>query len=163
MTVPGPEELLAVARIVRPHGVAGEASADVLSPPVLDAADLLTGRVFARFPQGKVVPMQVIGLRPHGARLLIRLEGIETMDQAETLRQVDLCLPRAELPELPEGWFWEADLQLCRVFDRALGEIGAVHALNTSGPRPQLEIKRPDNTIAQIPWVKAYIVSVDIA
>ena len=163
MTPSNPEELLAIAHIVRPHGIRGEVSAMALAPSALDFASLAVGRVFARFPTGEVREMEVLDLRPHQDRWLIVLEGIETMNDAETVRQVDLCLPRAELPPLPEGWFWETDLQHCHVVDRAVGPLGTVKGLNTAGAQPQLEIHRPDGSIVSIPWVKAFIAKVDLA
>jgi 16S rRNA processing protein RimM len=154
---------MAIAHIVRAHGVHGEVNAIVLAPPVLDGAELIEDRrLFARDPKGNIRVMQGLSVRPHQDRWLITLEGIETMDEANALRNVDLCLPRAELPELPEGWYWESDLELCRVVDRTLGEIGSVKGLNLSLVQPQLEVKRPDGTIALIPWVKAFIVEVNL-
>ena len=157
-----PEDLLAIAHIVRPHGVRGELSAEVLAPPVLELGALLVGRLYARFPGGEVRAVRGLGVRPHQERLLITLEGIQDMNAAETLRQVDLCLPRAELPPLPEGWYWEADVQACRVIDRTLGEIGQAAGLNLGLAQPRLELRRPDGALALIPWVRAFILEVNL-
>lgn len=163
MARPEAEDLLAIARVTRAHGVRGEVSAIALAPPVLDAAGLIIGRrLYARGTAGDVRPIQGLSVRFHQDRWLIHLAGIESMDEADVLRGVELCLPRAELPELPEGWFWEADLQECEVIDRRLGPIGAADGLNTSGARPQLELRRPDDSIALIPWVRALIIEVDL-
>jgi 16S rRNA processing protein RimM len=209
MTNPSPaDELLAVARLVRPHGIRGEVSADVLVPPILDPADLLVGKRFRlrpaenklqasklespkdtekddsadstphsalRAPHSDKIPhsafriphsVEVESARPHQARWLIKLAGVETMDDAEALRGCELCLPRAELPALPEGWFWEADLLGCRILDARLGELGVCEGLDTTGPQPQLVLKRnassPGAAPVRIPLVRAYLKNLDL-
>jgi 16S rRNA processing protein RimM len=159
----GPDDLLAIAYLVRPHGIHGEVSAIPLAPPVLDPDGLIRGRVLTlRDPAGGARTVAGLGVRPHQDRWLVTLEGIDSMDEADRLRGLDLCLRRAELPELPEGWFWEDDLARCRVVDAALGEIGTVAGLNVSAFQPQLELRRPDGALVLIPWVRAYIAKVDL-
>jgi 16S rRNA processing protein RimM len=165
MARPRPEDLLAVAHLVRAHGIHGEVSGILLAPPVLDVYELLEGQAFqARNPDGRLRPghLKILALRPHQERWLFTIEGIETMTDAEALRQVDLCLARADLPPLPEGWFWENDLQSCHVVDRSLGDLGGVQGLNTDFFQPQLEIVRPDGRRVMIPWVKAFVTEVNL-
>lgn len=161
---PRPDQLLAIAHIVKPHGVHGEVSAIVLAPPVLDPTELIEGRrLYGRDAKGQVRELAGEAVRPHQDRWLVLIEGIETMDDAEKLRGLDLCLTREELPALPEGWYWEEDLQRCEVVDRTLGPIGVVKGLNVTLLQPQLELKRPDGTVAWIPWVRAFIKQVDLS
>ncbi len=164
MNQPQPERLLALAHLVRPHGLRGEISSIGLAPPVLDLGELLDQReVVARSEAGEVLGvMQVESLRPHQDRWLIKLVGIEDPEQADTLRGVDLCVPRAQLPELPEGWYYEDDLEGCRVVDRRLGELGTVTGLETNRAQPQLLVRRPEGALISIPWVRAFISAVDL-
>ena len=161
-TQPHPDELLAVAHVTRPHGIRGELSAVPLAPPVFECASLIVRRLFMRTAKGEVRPVQGLAVRPHQNRWLITLEGVEDRTQADALREIDLCLTRDELPPLPEGWYWESELQRCRVIDKTLGEIGRVHGLNLDSSQPRLEIIRPDDSIATFPWVKAFLVKVDL-
>ena len=99
MALPRPDDLMAIAHIVRAHGVHGEVSAIVLAPPVLDGAELIEDRrLYARGPKGDVREMTGLAVRPHQDRWLITLEGVETMDEADALRGVDLCLPALNFP-----------------------------------------------------------------
>lgn len=157
-------ELLAIAHLIRPHGLRGEIVAEPLVPEVIDAVELiLERRLFLRDRAGAVREARAVGLRPHQGRWLILLDGIESIDDAETLRGFELCLPRGELPKLPEGWYYEADLTRCKVIDEKFGEIGQVEALETTGAQPNLKVRRADGGQVLIPWVKAYFVMVDIA
>jgi 16S rRNA processing protein RimM len=109
-----------------------------------------------------VSAVRLLALRPHQDRWLVTVEGVDSIDQAEEWRGIDLCLPREELPELPDGWFWEADLLACHVSDAMLGEIGSVDGLDVGGAQPQLRLRRPDGQIALIPWVRAFVRQVDL-
>ena len=163
MSLTDPDALLAVAHIARPHGRHGELSAIVLAPPILDGEQLISGRLLmARDGEGHVRPVKGLAVRPHKGRWLIKLEGVESVADAEALREVDLCLRRADLPSLPQGWYWEADLQGCRVIDARIGEIGRVESLDVNPPQPQLQLRRPDGGQAAIPWVRPLIIGVDI-
>lgn len=164
MASPRPDDLLAIAHLVRPHGVRGEISAIPLAPPVVEPAVLIQDRVLTlRDPGGATRTVVGSTVRFHQDRWLITLQDVESMDDANLLRGVDLCLRRDELPRLPEGWFWEDDLQRCTVVDATLGELGGVKGLNTSGYQPQLEVLRPGGAVALIPWVRAFITDVDLA
>lgn len=157
------DELLAIAHLIRPHGLRGEIVAEPLVPEVVDAVELiLDRRLFLRDRAGKVSETRGVGLRPHQRRWLITLDGIASMDEAETMRGVELCLPRGELPALPEGWYYEADLTRCRVIDEHFGEIGQVEALETASAQPSLRVRRENGAAVLIPWVKAYFTSVDV-
>lgn len=158
-----PEDLLAIAHLVRPHGLRGEIVAEPSVPEVLDPLELIVDkRLFLRDGKGQVSPARGVGLRSHQGRWLVSLEGIESIDQAETLRGAELCLPRAELPALPEGWFYEADLTRCKVVDEKMGELGQVEALDLNAAQPRLKIRRPSGALVMIPWVKAYFTHVDV-
>lgn len=157
------EDLLAIAHLIRPHGLRGEIAAEPSVPEVLDPLELIIDkRLFLRDAKGQVSETRGVGVRPHQGRWLVSLEGIEDIDQAETLRGFDLCLPRAQLPALPEGWYYEADLTSCKVIDEKLGELGQVEALDVTAAQPRLKIRRPNGTVATIPWVKAYFTHVDV-
>ena len=84
------------------------------------------------------------------------------MTDADPLRGHELCLAREELPELPDGWHWEADIENSRVVDARLGELGRAESLDVSGQRPQLLVRLPTGALVPIPWVKAYLRGVDL-
>jgi 16S rRNA processing protein RimM len=158
------KSLLAVARLARPHGIRGELSSIVLAPLVLDAAELLLAErpLWLRAPDGQARPTRVEAVRPHQDRWLIKLKGVDSMTDAEPFRDLDLCLAREDLPPLPDGWFWEADIENSRVLDARLGELGRAESLDVSGQCPQLLVRRPTGAVARIPWVKAYLRGVDL-
>jgi 16S rRNA processing protein RimM len=165
-STPEAENLLAIARLGRPHGVRGEIRAEVLCPPVLSFEELATeGPLWLRREGQAPRLVKVEGLRPHQDDWLLTLEGLEVREEAGELNGSELCLERRDLPELPEGWYWEADLVGLAVVDRALGEIGRVAALEASGGQSVLVVKRggAEGGRIQIPWVRALVRNVSVA
>ncbi len=96
------DELLAVGRITRAHGVRGEVAVQPLS------------EVEARFKSGSVLLLgpagdrhvTVRGARPHGRRLLVDFEELADRADAESLRGQILFVPAASAPALPALSYW---------------------------------------------------------
>ena len=68
---------------------------------------------------------------------MLKLEGVDSIDEAETLRGLELRIAEEELAALPEGSYYHHQLLGLRVEDEAGGEIGVVEdVLETGGGRP---------------------------
>src|SRR5829696_7209745 len=89
-----------IARITRAWGIRGEAIADVLSdfPDRFRDVDAVTLR------RGSVErAARLRGHRFHKGRVLLKFEGVDTMNDAEGLVGFDVVVPDSERVELPEG------------------------------------------------------------
>ena len=115
-----PEPTVAVGRITRAHGVAGE------------VAVLIISEVEGRFADGATVWLEdgraltVASSRKHGDRLLVRFREVRDRAQAESLGKAALVVPESFSPELPEGSWWDHQLVGCVVTTetgRPLGEL----------------------------------------
>jgi 16S rRNA processing protein RimM len=162
---PAPDELYAILRLTRPHGLRGEIGALYLAPEVLDFRSFVIDREFWPRLGGSLHPpkLKVLAARPHGRQYLLTLANTPDRTAAEALRGVELCLARSELPPLPEGWHWEADLIGLAVRDSRLGEIGTVAGLDQKGGQWSIIVRRPDGGEVAIPWAKPLVGAVDIA
>ena len=157
-------DLLALARLHRPHGLRGEVRAEVLAPDLLDFGSFAAGREFSLRRQGRLAKkVRVKSLRPHAGGFLVAFEGHEDRTAAEAFKGSELCLPRSELPDLPEGWYWEDDLIGAEVVEAVLGTIGRVKGLREIGGQWSLDVSRPEGGSLTIPWVKEFIREVDPA
>lgn len=156
-------DLLAVARLHRPHGLGGEVRAEPLTPEILDFEELLAGREIAlRHPGRPLLRVRVRFLRPYQTGFLIGLEGFDDRTSAESLNGAELCLAREELPVLPEGWYWEADLIGAEVRDVTYGVIGQAAGLEEFAGRWALRVSRPGAEDVLIPWSKGLLERVDL-
>ena len=142
-----------VGAVGSPHGLDG--SFHVTRP----RADLLTlgSTVFVSGDERVIARRAGTDARP-----ILRLEGCDDRDAAESLRGERLLVPRERAPELePEEW-WAEDLEGCAVRDgeRAVGTVERLLALPSC---EVLEVARTDGGPALlVPLVRDAVRSVDI-
>jgi 16S rRNA processing protein RimM len=147
---------VAVGRIARAHGVHGEVSVVVLT------------EVAERFAPGSVVflqdgrPLTVRGSRPDRDRLLVRFEEVHDRTEAEALRTSLLVVPASSSPPLPEGSWWDHEIEGCEVrveTGRALGRVrGVIH----TRANDVWSIEDDDGTETLVPVLAEVLVSVDV-
>lgn len=115
-------EKIPVGRITKAHGIRGE----VRVLPLDGAAEELA-RYHTYYLDG--CPVRPSSVRTHKGFALMRLPGVETMDEAEALRGKELCVSRSD-GEIPAGRVFDAELLGMEVFDgengTRLGEVTAV-------------------------------------
>src|SRR5271157_3603793 len=105
-------------------------------------------------------------LWPHKSFLVLKLQGIETISDAEPLVGAELQLPRSERAELEPGWTYLSDLIGCTVFDgqREIGEIEDVQF--GAGEAPLLVVrareKDKEKLPHEIPFAEAYLEKLDL-
>jgi 16S rRNA processing protein RimM len=153
-------DTVVVGRIGRPHGVRGEVTVEVRT----DDPDLrfVPGAVFATDPPARG-PLTVVGRRWHREVLLLVIEGVESREAAEEIRNTELLLDVADLPELedPESFY---DHQLVGLTAHLTdeSELGEVVAVRHEGA-DLLVIRRPDGGEVLVPFVTAIVPTVDVA
>src|SRR5262245_23933388 len=150
---------VAVGRVLRPHGVRGEVVVEVLSdvPGRFKKGSRLTG-VRADEPP---VPLMIVASRRHKNGAVVRFAGVETRDGAEDLRELDLEVPRAEVPAAPAGTYYQYELLgcLCRDNDEELGRVAEVVE---DGGGVLLIVEGRDGRVP-VPFVKEFLREVDVA
>jgi 16S rRNA processing protein RimM len=108
--------------VSRPHGLDGSFLVKDANP------DLLTvGATVMVAGSPRTVERQA----GYAARLIVRLEGCGSREQAEALRGETLLASREVAPELEEDEWWAEDLEGCSVYDgdRELGTVTKLLAL----------------------------------
>ncbi len=72
----------------------------------------------------------------HNGRLILKLEGVESISDAERMRGCEICVPYAELGEPEEGEHYYVDLIGCEVVEADTGrELGRVEAIQSRAGR----------------------------
>jgi 16S rRNA processing protein RimM len=126
------EGLVTIARIARPRGLKGEVSADLLT----DFPDRFTGLVDVTLvsENGERRAAEIEKSWFQKDRVILKFAGIDSIDDAEFLRNTDVCVPEADAVPLEEDDFYDWQLEGCRVetLDGAsLGTVGEI--LRTGG------------------------------
>jgi 16S rRNA processing protein RimM len=155
------DELIAIGTIVKPHGLQGEVSVEILTDFPSRFEEGLA--VVLRGSSGDARGARIATARPHGGRMLVRLEGVEDANGAEALRGLDLCVPRREtVRDRPPGYVYHYELEGCRVVDREGRELGVVRELLDVGGRALLAVDTPAGT-RDVPFTEPIVVEVDLA
>src|SRR5262249_26087086 len=96
--------------------------------------------------------------RPHKGHVLLQLEGIETIDDAERWRGARVQMQRADVEPLPEGSYYAGDLIGMDVVTREGRELGKLEKIL---PYPAQDLFQVGEIL--IPAVKEFIVAIDPA
>lgn len=110
------KQFLEAGKIVRTHGVRGELVLECWA----DSPEFL-GKVKRFYWDGGKRDAGLLSSRVHKGRLLVRLSGVDTVEQGDALRGKVLYLNREDVT-LPEGSFFLQDLIGLRVVDGTTGQ-----------------------------------------
>lgn len=93
---------------------------------------------------------------------LMKLEGIESPEEAKAWYRWELWVPREQACPLGEGEYYASDLHGLQVV--CGGEtVGTVVAVWDGGAGDLLEIERPDGSRAIVPFLARFVGEVDFA
>ena len=150
-----------LARVRRARGIRGEVTVETFgSQP--DRFD--TGLKLSVFQPGAAkdgAQVEIERAWLHNGELVLKLDGVDTRNDAEALRGAELRIPVEERPPAPEGEYYLSDLIGCRV-ERPDGEpIGEVIAWQDYGAAPLLEVRRGDRQFF-VPFAAAFYRTVDV-
>lgn len=120
-----------VGRIVRPHGNRGQVV--VVSETDFGEQRFQPGAVLAGVAPDRTLALVVSSSRPYDQRWVVGFEGFASIDDAETLRGVDLQIPDDALIALPAGQYYLHDLVGCQVQTEDAVLVGLVVRVDPSG------------------------------
>jgi len=100
--------------------------------------------------------------RTHGNTLLVQLAGLADREAAAIYAGGDVGVARSALPAAREGEVYWADLVGLAVVNREGESLGRVVAVQDYGAHPVLQVKDGDDAARLIPFVAAYVDSVDV-
>ncbi len=149
-----------MGRVVRPHGIRGEAVIEILTdfPERVRPGRMLA----ARSPSGALEEVRIASVRPLATRLLVRFEDFDGPEEVGRLRGFDLCAIPGDEPERPQGFIFHyeaAGLSAVAADGRALG---TVRDLVEVAGRPLLVLVTPRG-VREVPFSRPIVVSVDLA
>jgi 16S rRNA processing protein RimM len=153
------EQRVCVARLGAAHGVRGEVrlwSFTAAPAAVVDYGPFETA-------DGRAIEIET--LRPAKDFFVARLKGIADRNAAESLRNVELFVPRARLPApADDDEFYHADLIGLAVVDPSGAALGTVVALHNFGAGDIVEIRRADaNDTVMLPFTQVAVPEIDVA
>ncbi len=148
---------LVVGRVLRPHGVRGELSVEVLSDAperFAPGAELGVGDPDGPEPLETVV---VTAARRHLGRLLLSVAGVEDRDAADRLRGAWLSIPVDAARPLDPDEFWAYQLVGLAVVDHQGRQRGRVADVVPGAAHDLLAVELPGGAQALVPAVAALV------
>jgi 16S rRNA processing protein RimM len=119
------EDLVLIARIGKPHGIRGDVTIQSFSND--DRRFQKLKRVLLRMPSGEMTERSIMAVRLLPTGILLKFEGVDDRDAAETLRNAEILIPESERPKLPKGRAYYDEVIGMTVVDDTTGSaIGLV-------------------------------------
>ncbi len=152
-------DLLPIGRVAKPHGVKGKIKVDYFGED-LNRFHLYR-EVFIKNPVGKLQTYEILEVIPQPPRLILRLKGIERIEEVESLVGKEILIERRSLPDLQEGEYYWFDI-LGMVVETPEGKrIGRVKEIFPTGANDVYVIEGKRKEIF-LPATEEVIQSIDI-
>jgi 16S rRNA processing protein RimM len=154
-------EFITLARVVKTQGRHGEVAAEVHSDVPNRFAEGMKLSALSKSGDSRR-EVEIEDLWPHKGLLVLKLAGIDSISDAETLIGSELQVPRTERAQLERGWNYVSDLVGCTVFDHGI-EIGRIEDVQLgAGEAPLLIVAGTGGKNYDVPFAEAYLESVDL-
>ena len=117
--------------------------------------------VFVTDKEGKRIEREVISYRSNGQFDFVKLDGINTKEVAIELKGYTLEVEKNS-DDLNEGYYFYSDLEGCKILDEDGNDCGTVKEVEEFPAQITLRVMRKNKPDYFIPFVKAFIINVDI-
>ncbi|MEO6334614.1 MAG: ribosome maturation factor RimM [Pyrinomonadaceae bacterium] len=153
------EELVAIAKIAKPRGLRGEVVADILTdfPERFDGLQ----NVIAVFADGTRTDLKIEDSWFQKDRIVLRFAEFASVEAAQTLRDVEICIPESSAAKLADGEFFDWQLAGCQVETTEGNRVGTVREIMRTGGTELLVVENADREYL-IPFAHAICIEVDI-
>ncbi|MCD7828007.1 MAG: ribosome maturation factor RimM [Clostridiales bacterium] len=153
------KQYLETGQIVSTHGVKGEVRFD----PWCDSPDFMKRFKTLYFDDKGEKPVKVLSCRPHGNIVILKLQGTDTVADAQKLRNTVLYMNRDDAKIKKGDWFIR-DLLGCSVCDADDNAkiYGKISDVQSTGANDIWFIDGTDGKEYIIPAIKDVVITVDV-
>ena len=155
------QDLIIVARAVRPRGLKGELVAEVLTdfPERFEGIEELSGVG----PSGKRQQLKLESYWFQNDRMVLKFAGYDSIESAKTLVGFEFGLPEAERVELAKDEYYDWELEGCSVENSQGSAIGKVREVMRTGGVELLVVENEGQREALIPMAASIVIEIDIS
>ncbi len=151
---------IAVGVIRKPHGIRGEASVEPWTDDV-ERFDELKSVTLVAPGDSSTREVTIESARPHGDRVLVKIEGLETPEAVELLRNWTIEIPESEAKVLEENEYFLHDLIGLTLIDAEGRERGKVVNIAEGGGGLLLEVQRGKHRF-DVPFAEEICTKIDL-
>jgi 16S rRNA processing protein RimM len=154
--------MIPIGRLTKPHGLKGEL---IFLPYIEDLTllpDLTEQWVHLRHRTEPDQTCSIVSWRYSHKRLLLSFHGYQTKEQADTLRNYEICVARQNFSSLPEGEYYWFDIEGLRVYDCNARLLGTITEIIHTGSNDVYVVRNHAQEFL-IPALQSVVRSIDIA
>ncbi len=151
-------EYLDIGKVINTHGVRGEVK---VLPLTDDPSRYNLLKEVLVEEHDKLEKYAIQSVRYHKGFILLKLDNVNNMDDAEKLRNKVLKIHRKDAVKLPEGSYFICDLIGMKVFSIDRMELGSIKDILKTGSNDVYVVSYGEKEIL-IPALKTVVKSIDI-
>lgn len=152
---------LKVGKIVNTHSLKGEVK--VISSTDFEEERFKKGSKLLITRGNQLIREVVVqSYRNHKNFLLVKFEGIDSVEEAEKLKNLQIKIDSDEVGELEENEFYFHQIIGCEVFDENDKNLGEIIDILTSGANDVWVIKGENGKEILIPYIEDVVKKIDI-
>ncbi len=154
-----PNELFCVGVVKGTHGLRGDLK---IRPSTDDSTSLLEAReLYFRHPEREIVRHVPARAKMHKGQVLLRLVGLESIDEVQHLVGWEVLMAFGDLAELEEDEYYWYQLEGMTVVDRTRGELGTLEEMFTTAAHDVYVVRGRYGEVL-VPAVAAMVLRVDL-
>ena len=152
---------LKVGKIVNTHSLKGEVK--VISSTDFEEERFKKGSKLLITRGNQLIREVVVqSYRNHKNFLLVKFEGIDSVEEAEKLKNLQIKIDSDEVGELEENEFYFHQIIGCEVFDENDKNLGEIIGILTPGANDVWVIKGEEGKEILIPYIEDVVKQIDI-
>lgn len=152
------ETHVVMGRIGAPYGIKGWVKLISFTDPV---DNLLEYRKFQVADGTALREIEIDEARPQGAGLIGHIRGCDVREETRHYTGLDLLVPKEELPELDEGFYWH-ELEGLRVVNLAGEDLGVLEHMLATGANDVMVVRGDEASVDRserlLPYVEEQVV-----
>lgn len=147
------EQFLTVGKIINTHGIRGE----VKIKPTTDDVNRFKSLKEAYIDEKEVF---ISGCKFQPGKVILKIEGIDSIEEAEKLKNKLIKVKREKAVQLPEDTYFAVDIIGCEVYEETGNKIGTVDDIIYTGSNDVYWVKGENEVL--IPALKDIVLEIDI-
>ena len=151
--------LFPIGRVVKPHGVKGRVKVEYFGEDLRRIT--LYREIFIKDEKDNPEAYEVLEAIPQPPRLILRLKGIEKIEEAEPLIGKEILIEKEALLKLGEGEYYWVDILGMKVATEGGKEIGKVREIFRTGANDVYVVEGERGEIL-LPATEEVIRSIDL-
>ena len=153
-------EMVSIGRIVGTHGYKGT----VKVQPLTDFPQRFKDLKQIKLMQGKKVSeYKVESCSQYKDLILMKIAGIESVEEAQLYRNALLAIDEKEIYPLPQGYYYQFQLEGLAVYDMEKGYLGTLREVLETGANDVYVVDSEVHGEILLPAIKEVILEVDLA